>query len=109
MTGVIAKPDFRLTREMLRRMIDPTMELTRWFRCPACGRLRVVQESKGKKAYVRCEPCGVQLWVRGAVGFWRFGQRLLDERGNAAPIVMAKPRKRGPGRPPKSADAEDEG
>lgn len=42
------------------------------FPCPLCGEGLDVRETKKGKPYVICDPCGVQLFVRGKQGIQRF-------------------------------------
>jgi hypothetical protein len=46
------------------------------FPCPLCEEGLDVRESKKGKPYVICNPCGVQLFVRGEKGIRRFEQLL---------------------------------
>lgn len=39
--------------------------------CPTCGEIRTVKESKKGKPYYFCDPCGVQVFVRGKMGVAR--------------------------------------
>lgn len=81
---------------------------SRYFRCPACGELREVQEARAAKPYLRCDDCGVQLWVRSPAGVWRFARRLLDDTGNPAPIDLPRPAPPRPrGRPRKPGPGEE--
>ena len=50
------------------------------FPCPVCTRPLPVKITKKDKPYVTCDPCGVQLFVRGPVGIEEFNR--LIERGN---------------------------
>ena len=47
------------------------------FPCPVCVQLREVKLTKKKKPYLTCDPCGIQLFVRGPLGIAAFN-RLLD-------------------------------
>jgi transcription elongation factor Elf1 len=47
------------------------------FPCPVCTELREVKLTKKKKPYVVCDPCGIQLFVRGLAGIAGF-DRLTD-------------------------------
>ena len=49
----------------------------RMFPCPVCASPREVRITKKKKPYVTCDPCGIQLFVRGPAGISQFS-RLLD-------------------------------
>jgi transcription elongation factor Elf1 len=47
------------------------------FPCPVCTRPREVKMTKKRKPYLICDPCGIQLFVRGPAGIAAF-ERLLD-------------------------------
>ena len=47
------------------------------FPCPVCTELREVKLTKKRKPYITCDPCGIQLFVRGPVGISGF-HRLID-------------------------------
>jgi len=47
------------------------------FPCPICTHPREVRITKKKKPYVVCDPCGIQLFVRGPAGIAAL-DRLLD-------------------------------
>jgi hypothetical protein len=51
------------------------------FPCPICTELREVKLTKKKKPYVTCDPCGIQLFIRGPLGISSF-QRILDSGKN---------------------------
>jgi DNA-directed RNA polymerase subunit RPC12/RpoP len=51
------------------------------FPCPVCIGPREVKSTKKSKPYITCDPCGVQVFVRGPAGIAAFN-RLL-ERANA--------------------------
>lgn len=55
----------------------PAMNGKRMFPCPACTERREVRITKKKKPYITCDPCGIQLFVRGPAGIAAF-DRLLD-------------------------------
>lgn len=50
------------------------------FPCPVCTQPLEVRLTKKDKPYVTCDPCGVQLFIRGPVGIEEFTR--LIERGN---------------------------
>lgn len=47
------------------------------FPCPVCTQAREVRVTKKDKPYVICDPCGVQIFVRGPGGIAEF-KRLLE-------------------------------
>ena len=53
----------------------------RMFPCPVCADPREVRLTKKNKPYITCDPCGIQLFVRGPSGIATFN-RLVD-RANA--------------------------
>jgi len=50
------------------------------FPCPVCTKPLEVRVTKKEKPYVTCNPCGVQLFVRGPAGIEEF--KRLIQRGN---------------------------
>jgi ssDNA-binding Zn-finger/Zn-ribbon topoisomerase 1 len=48
------------------------------FPCPLCGQGLDVRQTKKKKPYVICDPCGVQLFVRSKVGMHIFEQLVSE-------------------------------
>jgi transcription elongation factor Elf1 len=44
----------------------------RMFPCPVCMDLREVRITKKAKPYVTCDPCGIQLFIRGPAGIAAF-------------------------------------
>ena len=46
------------------------------FPCPVCGEALEVRQSKKRKPYVVCDPCGVQMFVRGAGGIAVFNDQV---------------------------------
>lgn len=50
------------------------------FPCPVCTRPLEVRLTKKNKPYVTCDPCGVQVFIRGPAGIEEF--KRLIERGN---------------------------
>ena len=49
------------------------------FPCPVCVLPREVRITKKRKPYLICDPCGVQLFIRGPAGIAEFNR--LVERG----------------------------
>ncbi|HXY02197.1 MAG TPA: hypothetical protein VEI49_01410 [Terriglobales bacterium] len=47
------------------------------FPCPVCTHPREVWITKKRKPYITCDPCGIQLFVRGPAGIAAF-EKLLD-------------------------------
>jgi DNA-directed RNA polymerase subunit RPC12/RpoP len=55
--------------------------------CPGCGALTPVKIGKSKKPYIRCDDCGIDVFVRGAKGVRKF----LGEGEEPAPAAAAAP------------------
>lgn len=49
----------------------------RMFPCPVCTNPREVRVTKKDKPYITCDPCGIQVFVRGPAGIAAF-ERLVD-------------------------------
>ena len=49
----------------------------RMFPCPVCMRPHPVKLTKKDKPYITCDPCGIQLFVRGPAGIAEF-KRLVE-------------------------------
>ena len=50
----------------------------RMFPCPVCMRPHEVKRTKKGKPYLTCDPCGIQLFVRGPAGIAEFN-RLIEQ------------------------------
>jgi transcription elongation factor Elf1 len=48
------------------------------FPCPLCGQGLDVRQTKKKKPYVICDPCGVQLFVRSKKGMHIFEELVSN-------------------------------
>ncbi len=53
------------------------MDRNQMFPCPVCAQPREVRVTKKDKPYLVCDPCGVQLFIRGPAGIGEF-KRLLQ-------------------------------
>jgi len=51
------------------------------FPCPVCVELREVRMTKKRKPYITCDPCGIQMFVRGPAGISGFN-RLIESGNN---------------------------
>jgi len=51
------------------------------FPCPVCTQVREVRLTKKDKPYLHCDPCGVQVFVRGPEGIEEL-RRLLQHTNN---------------------------
>lgn len=49
------------------------------YPCPICGELCAIKESKKKKPYYFCDPCGVQVFIRGKSGI----NQLIEIKNNS--------------------------
>jgi hypothetical protein len=52
----------------------------RMFPCPVCTDPREVRITKKKKPYITCDPCGIQVFIRGPAGIAGFN-RLVESGG----------------------------
>lgn len=69
------------------------MEFVRkMFPCPICGVATDVRITKKDKPYVTCDPCGVQLFVRGPAGISAF--KRLVTRGESIMQTLSDMEKR---------------
>lgn len=50
----------------------------RMFPCPVCMDPREVKLTKKKKPYITCDPCGIQVFIRGPAGIAEFA-RLIEQ------------------------------
>jgi len=57
----------------------------RRFPCPVCTEPRDIRLAKNGKPYLICDPCGIQLFVRGRVGVERFAALL--ERATSESVL----------------------
>lgn len=48
------------------------------FPCPVCTRPLEVRLTKKNKPYVTCDPCGVQLFIRGPEGIREFKRLIVQ-------------------------------
>lgn len=48
------------------------------FPCPVCAGIREVRLTKKDKPYITCDPCGIQVFVRGPAGIAEFN-RLIEQ------------------------------
>jgi DNA-directed RNA polymerase subunit RPC12/RpoP len=53
------------------------LSVKRMFPCPVCMCPCDVRLTKKKKPYIHCDPCGIQVFVRGPAGIAAFN-RLVD-------------------------------
>ena len=52
----------------------------RMFPCPVCTDPREVKQTKKGKPYLVCDPCGIQVFIRGPAGIAAFDR--LAEQGD---------------------------
>lgn len=55
--------------------------------CPGCGEQTPVKKGKSGKPYIRCDDCGIDVFVRGAKGVNKFF-------GDDPPAADPPPRKK---------------
>lgn len=48
------------------------------FPCPVCMDPRAVKLTKKNKPYITCDPCGIQVFIRGPAGIAEFN-RLIEQ------------------------------
>ena len=53
----------------------------RMFPCPVCTDPREVRQTKKGKPYLVCDPCGIQVFIRGPAGIEAF-ERLIERANN---------------------------
>jgi len=46
------------------------------FPCPVCAGVRPVRLTKKDKPYITCDPCGIQVFVRGPFGIAEFNRLI---------------------------------
>ena len=59
------------------------------FPCPVCTQAREVRLTKKDKPYLVCDPCGVQVFVRGTSGIEEF-RRALQQTNNPSELARLK-------------------
>lgn len=66
----------------------------RMFPCPVCTDPREVRLTKKHKPYVVCDPCGIQLFVRGPAGIDTFDRLVAraDNQGLLAKLAEMESR-----------------
>ena len=55
------------------------------FPCPVCAVNRQVKLTKKSKPYITCDPCGIQVFIRGPAGIVAFNR--LIEKGESAGLL----------------------
>jgi DNA-directed RNA polymerase subunit RPC12/RpoP len=70
------------------------------YPCPVCERPCDVELTKRNKPYVKCDPCGVQLFVRGKGGIERFTRNVRAYRNHSAVGDVERPRRTSSSREP---------
>ena len=64
----------------------------RMFPCPVCAVPREVKLTKKEKPYMMCDPCGVQLFIRGPAGIHEFNR--LVARGESIMETLSEMERR---------------
>lgn len=55
------------------------------FPCPVCMDPRKVKLTKKDKPYITCDPCGIQMFVRGPAGIGEFNRLIEQGERNGLP------------------------
>ncbi len=63
----------------------PAEKEKRKFLCPVCMDVCEVRLTKKNKPYITCDPCGIQVFVRGPAGIAAFNS--LTEQINSADFL----------------------
>ncbi|MHB8486157.1 MAG: hypothetical protein ACYDCM_10585 [Candidatus Acidiferrales bacterium] len=58
------------------------------FPCPVCTGVRQVRLSKKNKPYITCDPCGIQLFVRGPAGIAELNLLLEKSERDGLPTRL---------------------
>ncbi len=68
--------------------VNSELSVNKRFPCPVCLLPREVRTTKKRKPYVICDPCGVQVFIRGPAGIAEFS-RLIEqgERDGLSPRI----------------------
>ena len=59
------------------------------FPCPVCAGAREVGITKKNKPYITCDPCGVQVFIRGPAGIREF-DRLMERTDRSGLLTRIK-------------------
>jgi predicted RNA-binding Zn-ribbon protein involved in translation (DUF1610 family) len=62
------------------------------FPCPVCGVATEVRMTKKNKPYLTCDPCGIQVFIRGPAGIREFNR--LIARGESVMERLSEMKKR---------------
>lgn len=58
------------------------------FPCPVCAAARAVRTTKKKKPYLICDPCGVQVFIRGPFGIAEFNRLVEQDERDGLPTRL---------------------
>jgi len=61
---------------------------SRMFPCPVCTQPREVRVTKKDKPYFICDPCGIQVFVRGPAGVAEFNRLLKQANIDGLPTRL---------------------
>ena len=64
------------------------------FPCPVCTDPREVRITKKKKPYITCDPCGIQVFVRGPAGIAAFYRLIERANGQDLWTTLAEMKRR---------------
>lgn len=76
-------PDFE-------ELVVQRQSTNRSFPCPVCTKPTEVRITKKNKPYLTCDPCGVQLFIRGPAGISEFNRLLESASGRSAMTQLAE-------------------
>ncbi|MFB3923939.1 MAG: hypothetical protein ACE145_19635 [Terriglobia bacterium] len=74
------KSDIHILKALEVSKVVETIE-KRMFPCPVCAAPREVRVTKKAKPYVTCDPCGVQVFIRGPAGILAFERLVASATG----------------------------
>ena len=85
------RPEFgqRLRRPQYGRGHRMPTNTDHTFPCPVCTVVRQIKLTKKNKPYITCDPCGIQVFIRGPQGIAEF-KRLVEsgERSDLTTRLM---------------------
>lgn len=64
------------------------------FPCPVCTVTQQVKLTKKNKPYITCDPCGIQVFVRGPAGIAEFKRLLERSQGENLPTRLKEMERR---------------
>ena len=64
------------------------------FPCPVCLGVRDVRLTKKDKPYITCDPCGIQVFVRGPAGIAEFNRLIEQDTRDSLPARIQEMERR---------------